>query len=364
MQLTEDFLKKLPFPYFFIDQHFRILSSSIHLDTCFPEHMFTELLDKKEINQFITNFKMHNMLDIHITIENSLTLHRIYKIQEDHNRFHLFCIPIEEKSEHLRKSFLKLEEKLPQSNDQLLENKQDVKKAATEIHESTIFSEYYATVSALAAGIAHEIRNPLTSVKGFIQLLKPYLSEIGKEQYADIALDEINRANDLIFEFLNATKQQESDKSEISINKIIKDIAMLYESEALLRNIELTIQLSPANPLVIADRNQIKQVVMNVIKNAIEAIAIAGDSYGRVRISVENDNDSAFIVVEDNGCGMTKETMEKLFLPFYTTKQTGTGIGLSICKKIIEEHMGQMNISSVPEKGTIIKICLPLVSDN
>lgn len=364
MQLTENLIKKLPFPYFFIDHHFRILSSSIQMDTFFPDQLFTQLLDKQEINQFITTFSMHNMLEIKISIRDCLSLHRIYKIQDAHNCFHLFCFPVEDKGETIGKALQESEQKLFQTNELLIENNQDIQKTAQEIHESTVYSEYYATVSTLAAGIAHEIRNPLTTVKGFIQLLKPYLSEIGKEQYADIALDEINRANDLIFEFLNATKPQESKKSEISLNKIIKEIAMLYESEALLRNIELNIQLSIANPRVIANGKQMKQVLMNVIKNAIEAIAIhTDDKYGQIQISVEFDKQLGVIIVKDNGCGMNEETLEKLFLPFYTTKQTGTGIGLSICKKIIEEHEGQMKISSSPGKGTITKIILPRIQE-
>src|SRR5690606_8405995 len=104
---------------------------------------------------------------------------------------------------------------------------------------AAIQSDQLATLGQLAAGVAHEIRNPLTTVKGFIQLIKPYLKDSGKEEYADIALDEINRANEIIHEFLNAAKPQIHEKQVIDINKLMKSILLLYESEAILRNLDI-----------------------------------------------------------------------------------------------------------------------------
>ncbi|KAB2331536.1 GHKL domain-containing protein [Cytobacillus depressus] len=203
-----------------------------------------------------------------------------------------------------------------------------------------------------ATELAHEIRNPLTAVKGFIQLLKPHLIEIGKEQYADLAIEEINRANDLLFDFLNTSKSQNT-KTEVPLNKLLENMAMLYQ----MNKIQIDVSLSIRNPTVLANERQLKQVLANVIKNAIEA---APQDVGRITLSSDYNDSSAFIIIEDNGTGMTKQEMQNLFTPFYSSKDTGTGIGLPICKKIIEEHGGSVQISSLEGKGTMFKIELPI----
>ena len=250
---------------------------------------------------------------------------------------------------------------MSQPNPQLMEKGMEVEKESIEMGKEANSLQYLEHINTLAAGIAHEIRNPLTTVKGFLQLLRPYLYEIGKEQYADIAIDELNRANDLIFEFLNATKPQMNKKEIVSINKLIKDIGLLYESEALLHNIVLNITLADSNPAVLAGGLQLKQVFINILKNSIDAIIANSDPIsGQINLLVKEEDHSVCIIMDDNGCGMTEETLNNLFMPFYTTKKTGTGIGLPICKKIIEEHSGQILISSIQGKGSTFKILLPL----
>ena len=227
---------------------------------------------------------------------------------------------------------------------------------------TSVNPHYLENIHTLAAGIAHEIRNPLTSVKGFLQLLRPYLIESGKEKYVDIALDELNRANNLIFEYLNASKPQNNKKENISLHKIIQEIGILYESEALFHNIILNIQLPDQIPAVFANEMHIKQVLVNLLRNAIDAIIEKNKkNSGRIDIIVEADDFSAVCIkITDNGCGMTTDTLDQLFTPFYTTKNTGTGIGLPICKKIIQEHSGQLLINSILGKGSTFKIVLPI----
>ncbi|MBU8878586.1 GHKL domain-containing protein [Bacillus sp. FJAT-29790] len=355
MHLSGVVLEKLPFPYYFIDENFKILSSSIQSE----EQIFTRLINQKDFELFHLAFFDKNVFDLYLKIQEKYTPYRVYKILEENKHCHLFCFPVESESEQLRNTVAQAERRFLQTST-LLSTKQT---KPQEIHEVTLSSDYLANVGKLAAGIAHEIRNPLTTVKGFIQLLKPYLSDIGKEQYANIALAELNRANDLIFEFLDAAKPREHKKENLSLNKIVKEISMLYESEAILRNVELETKLSEVEPIVFADAKQLKQVLVNLLKNALEAIENhESGEVGRIQISVEIKESASYIVVKDNGCGMTNETIENLFMPFYSTKQTGTGIGLPICKKIIEEHEGQIHINSLPGKGTIFKIELPLLS--
>ncbi|WP_102275650.1 ATP-binding protein [Cytobacillus massiliigabonensis] len=248
------------------------------------------------------------------------------------------------------------------SNKQFLEKDNNMIIDSEKLLETSIYPQYLENINALAAGIAHEIRNPLTSVKGFLQLLRPYLIDSGKEQYIDIALDELDRANNLIFEYLNAAKPQKNKKEEISLLKIIHEIGLLYESEALFHNINLNIQLPDHIPSVFADGAQLKQVFVNLLKNAIDAIIEDKEKIpGKIDILLEIEDLSAVcIYITDNGCGMTNATLNHLFTPFYTTKNSGTGIGLPICKKIIEEHSGQIFITSELGKGSTFKIVLPI----
>ncbi|URM31384.1 GHKL domain-containing protein [Cytobacillus firmus] len=226
-----------------------------------------------------------------------------------------------------------------------------IKKSEREIREND---------RQLAAALAHEIRNPLTTVKGFMELLKPYLIEIGKEQYAQIAIDEINRANDLIYEFLNASKPGLNKKTEIDINKLIQEMKISFDNQA---NINLSVNLCPGEPIIYGDSNKIKQLLINVIKNALEACEEAPAGEGKVCLNAKSNSRKAQIIIEDNGPGMTEETINRLFLPFYTTKEKGTGIGLSICRKIIEEHNGSIKVHSTLSQGSVFTIELPMASN-
>ncbi|WP_243508900.1 sensor histidine kinase [Cytobacillus oceanisediminis] len=239
------------------------------------------------------------------------------------------------------------------------EQEKYLKKTAEEIKETEMTSDYSADFGQLATGIAHEIRNPLTTVKGFFQLLKPYLIEIGKEQYAEIAIEEINRANDMIYDFLNASKPAQNKKTEIDLNKLIQEMKILFENEANIQNINLTVSLCSGNPLFYGDSKQIKQVLINIIRNALEACEEAHATEGKVCLIVKSISQKTQIIIEDNGPGMTEETLNQLFVPFYTTKEKGTGIGLSICRKIIEEHGGTINVHSNFSHGTVFEIELP-----
>ncbi|WP_077213005.1 two-component system sensor histidine kinase NtrB [Bacillus dakarensis] len=227
--------------------------------------------------------------------------------------------------------------------------------------ELVLKSAYHEQIGTLAAGIAHEIRNPLTTVKGFLQLIQPFLAQIEKEEYAKIALKEIDRANEILYEFLNAVKPSSRVSTSIDVNHLLREIELLYESEAKLRNIILTIKYDTENPFIYMDEKQLKQVLINMIKNSIEAI----DSrhQGRIELSSEISGKYVNIIIKDNGCGLPEDAVQSIFTPFFTTKSEGTGLGLPICKKIIDESGGQINISSRLGEGTMIKIELPLCTE-
>ncbi|WP_068776242.1 nitrogen regulation protein NR(II) [Paenibacillus sp. FJAT-26967] len=228
------------------------------------------------------------------------------------------------------------------------------------IEQSAYYNDKLAMLGKIAASIAHEIRNPLTSIRGFIQLLQPELHKLGKQDYAEIILSEIDRANDIIFEFLNSSKPTAPVKEKVQISSLIKEIVLLFQSEAVLKGCDIQLGDSDPNLYVWVDVKQIKQVLLNLVKNAIEVISGVPGSYGLIRIRTMQVENQVWIYVEDNGAGMDQKTLSKLFDPFFTTKQDGTGLGLSVCYRIIKNHGGVIHVESEVGEGTSFRIQLPL----
>jgi PAS domain S-box-containing protein len=214
-------------------------------------------------------------------------------------------------------------------------------------------SDKLAAVGLLAAGVAHEIRNPLTTVKGFVQLL---MSDMDKH-YADILLSEIDRINLIVSEFLILSKPQVIKYESQNIKLILTKITSILESQATLKGIQLISEYDLNIPFINCEQNQLKQVFINLIKNAIEAMP----NGGKIIIKAKKiNNKMVSIQIIDQGMGIEKERIPKLGEPFYTTKENGTGLGLMVCFKIIEQHGGIMNISSQINKGTTVEVCLPI----
>jgi len=142
-----------------------------------------------------------------------------------------------------------------------------------------------------------------------------------------------------------------------NVNRIIEDISVLLEAHYISNNIRADLVLEPDLPKVLCDGNQLKQVIVNVVMNSIDAMQ--GRKVRMLKIITGYDQDNVYIRVEDTGAGMTGEQMQKIFHPFYTTKENGTGLGLSVCYSIIENHHGKINVSSQLDKGTQFEIVLP-----
>jgi PAS domain S-box-containing protein len=230
-----------------------------------------------------------------------------------------------------------------------------------QIEQTALQNDKLAMLGKIAAAIAHEIRNPLTSIRGFIQLLRPYLLEVGKEEYARIILTEIDRANDIIYEFLNSSKPSAPMKQLIPLDHIMKEIVLLTESEALMRNCEIKSECYSTNNFVSIDVKQIKQVILNIVKNALDAIEeVQGERRGLIQMITQRSEQYVQITIRDNGKGMEKSTMSRLFDPFFTTKEAGTGLGLSVSYRIVRNHSGTIRVDSQPGIGTEFIIYLPL----
>jgi len=217
-------------------------------------------------------------------------------------------------------------------------------------------SERLVVAGQLAAGAAHEIRNPLTSVRGFIQLLKKELEGTPKEEYISIIISEIDRVNTIISKLLKLTKPAVLNKTEANISELFADIKVLMESEAFLKNITITEDFQGSLPLVQIDCEQIKQVIINIVRNSFEAMPEGGNI--DIRGTERKQEGLVCLEISDTGEGMTEETIRQMFMPFFTTKDSGTGLGLAVSQAIVESHGGRIEVISKLGEGT--KTCLYL----
>lgn len=215
-------------------------------------------------------------------------------------------------------------------------------------------------VRQLAAGIAHEIRNPLTSIKGLLQLAKLRNNPSISAGHIELMLSEIERIEALIGEFQTlARPTQVLAFSVINLGELIRSQILLLEAAAYRRGAIIESELNACRS-VYGNEASIKQVVLNLIKNAIEA---AGEN-GEVKVCLNEEAEFAVISVCDNGPGILPEHLKKLGTPFFTTKENGTGLGLAVCYQIIEKHKGKIEAKNQPGRGTCFSAWLPLVKDS
>lgn len=222
-------------------------------------------------------------------------------------------------------------------------------------------TESLSTLGQLAASIAHEIRNPMTSLKGFTQLLYKTANEDGK-RYLSVINDEIKRMEEILTEFLEVSKPTKHKYSVFEVKELLLEVVNFMAPQALMQNINAIINFEISNHRKIkGDRNLLKQVFMNAIKNAIEAMP----SGGNIHINVSDSLVNSFlcISIEDQGHGIEEHNLTNIFDPFFTTKASGTGLGLSHINKVIEEHGGNIEVSSIVGEGTTFKFHLPIQNE-
>jgi two-component system, sporulation sensor kinase E len=217
-----------------------------------------------------------------------------------------------------------------------------------------IQNEKLIALGQLAAGLAHEIRNPLTSSLGFLQLLKNGDLEC-KKDYLELIYHEMKRINSLLTEFVMLSKPIAPMRKAVDLSDLLQNVVSFLQPQALLHNVQLSyLPLTPL-PIVNIDAKQMKQVLLNVIKNAIEASGVV-----EVVLLGECREEDIHIEVRDNGSGIPRGILDQIFNPFYTTKDEGTGLGLPISLQIVQNHGGHMTVESEEGKGTSVHIFLPL----
>jgi len=209
-------------------------------------------------------------------------------------------------------------------------------------------------VSEMAAGVAHEIRNPMTVIKGYLQIHNRKTTGKIKEDI-EIILSELDRVESLITDFLSVARTKANKRTLISLNDIVKSIIPLLEAETSKHGINLETTYVETIEELLLDEKEIKQLILNLARNGIDALK----GRGTLKIETEMKSNWGYLYISDNGCGIPGELKEKIFDPFFSTKDNGTGLGLSICASIVERHRGTIEVESKLGKGTKFSIKFP-----
>lgn len=224
-------------------------------------------------------------------------------------------------------------------------------------------AESLAALTTLSAGVAHEIKNPLTSIDIHIQLLKREIDKLSGGEVENmrgllaVVKEEVDRLNSIVQDFLFAVRPMSMSLDREDVNQLIQELVEFLKYELLEQDIEVELELEDDLPPLLTDAKYLKQALLNVVKNAVEAIQEHGEI--RIRTSQNADGDVVIEVI-DNGKGIPEENMGKIFEPYFTTRKFGTGLGLVIVYKVIKEFGGEIKVKSEEGAGTAFTITLPV----
>ncbi|WP_309120229.1 ATP-binding protein [Paenibacillus sp.] len=210
-------------------------------------------------------------------------------------------------------------------------------------------------IGEMAAGIAHEIRNPMTTIQGFLQIWRKSETPMSKE-HIDLMLSELLRANTIITEYLSLAGNKTSHFDVLAVQELVDSLSPLLQAVAVMAEKQVEVRHDAADVWLRADANEMRQVILNLAKNGLEAM----EPGGRLTIRTHADDGVAVIDVIDEGPGIPDEVLERLGTPFFTTKDHGTGLGLALCYSIMERHQGSIGVTSGP-LGTMFSVRLPIV---
>ncbi len=228
--------------------------------------------------------------------------------------------------------------------------------------EELIENERTSSIVRLAAGVAHELGNPLNSLTIHLQLIERKLKNLAADQEigrlansVQVCQSEVQRLDGIITHFLEAVRPQKPELNELDLLELVEEVLRVQEAELSDRKIDVNVDVSHDLPAILGDRGQIKQVFFNVIKNAMEAMQPGG----RLSILARKDDEYVYLKFSDTGSGISEEELAKVFQAYYTTKADGHGLGMMIVQRIMREHGGQINIESRKGVGTAITLQFP-----
>ena len=237
-----------------------------------------------------------------------------------------------------------------------------------EVENSVRQAESVENLGILALGMAHEIRNPLGGIRGSAQLLRDELSKKDQKEYLDVVVKEADRIDRMIRNMMGLAEPQKMDIQKINIHMVLEDIIILEKNSLAQKNGFFIQDYDPSIPLIEADEDKLKQVFLNLIKNAIEAnidgnsITVSTRAYGDFNsrmIPIGGLKSGVIVEIIDNGSGLSVEIQKQIFTPFFSTKKRGVGLGMPISLKIVELHNGKMKIISDGKSGTTVQVILP-----
>jgi signal transduction histidine kinase len=238
--------------------------------------------------------------------------------------------------------------------EQLRENRREIERLH---HTQMSRAEHLATLGELATGLAHEIRNPLAGIAGVIEIIGRDLpsSSPARAVVKDVR-QEIARINHIVTDLLQTARPHPPNVRKSDLNTTVEHAVMLGRQQALSKKIEIKLHKDPTLPEVEHDSDQIHQVMLNLLLNAMQAI----EDKGTVDVTLEKSATTAIITVKDNGRGISAEHLPNIFRPFFTTKGDGTGLGLSLARRVVEDHHGRIDVTSAVSVGTTFAVILPL----
>ncbi len=262
-----------------------------------------------------------------------------------------YCLP------YLLEQSKKIYQELEKSHREL----QNSHKALEQAQAQLIKTEKLASIGQLAAGVAHEINNPLGTIMIYAHILqKGFDKDDPRRDDIEIIISEANRAKEIVQGLLSFARETKLKPGPTNINDLLEDVLGLVVNQSLFHNIKIEKNFFEDIPTIVADETKLKQVFLNIILNAAQAM----EGSGRLLITTNLDKNYIKIRIQDTGPGISPEIMGNLFSPFFTTKEKGTGLGLAISYGIIERHMGKIDVETELGKGTAFIIYLPVVSED